>query len=380
MELDFRQEQLFRAIGGVGSDLIDTAEQRRFQPGPLRKYGPVAAGLLLLIGLSWLAAPYFFKEPPESAVLAVPAESEAPLSEEAQQSTEAGEVQLPLVPDVSQEQIAIQGEIAARQELVFWDTVYYVEAQYTAQEAAGSLGELLGTVQRADAPELAGAAVCGRLDASVRTDSSSRQVPLEIFVENQAGYLYCLTYYYSDLPLMQWDEVEALWQQGQVDALAQQLVLVPELASAYGQVQWSGGALTPTEQAVFFQVTLQMERQHGARSEDLLRYLWKQDGGYVVPVEDIYRQLKRYLGDFTWVPEALPGYSAEYHAVLFPSLALCSDQQMADYVLPAVTGNLDEANRSLTLTVPQTDSEARSYTITFDEDRMLYSQIGVAAS
>lgn len=371
MELNSRQEQLFRAIGGVGSDLIDTAERRCFQPGPLRKYGPVAAGLLLLVGLSCFAAPYFPEKPPEATIIATPAEPEASLP---------SKVQEPLVPDIPQEQVMLQGDVSTRQELVFWDMVYYVEAQYTAQEAADSLGAHLGTVQQADLPELTGASVYSRLDASVRADSSGRQVPLEIFVENQDGYLYCLTYYYSALPLMQWGEVEALWQQGQLDALAQQLVLVPELAAAYGQAQWSGEVLTPAEQAAFFRVTLQMERQHGVRTEDLIRYLWSQDGGYAVPVEDIYRQLKRYLDNFSWVPEELPGYSVEYDAVLFPSLALCSDQQMADYVLPAVTGSLDGAHHSLTLTVPQTDGTVRSYTIVFEEDKMVYTQIGSAAS
>lgn len=362
MEQEARQERLFRAIGGVGGDLIDAAEKRSFQPGRWRRYGPVAAALALLVGFGWLALPYFSPEElpePPAAVTPVEPETAAPVEEP------------PATPDVEQEQVIIRGDVAARQELVFRDVVYYVEAQYTAQEAESSLGDLLGTVQRADDPTLPSAAVYGRRDAATREDSSGYPLPLEIFVENSEGYLYCLTYYYSDLPLMAWEEARALWQRGDLDGLTRRLVLVPELAEAYGAVTWSGEALTPEEQVAFFRVTLQMERQQGLRSEDLIRYLWKQDGGYVVPVSDIRRQLERYLDDFSWAPEELPGYSAEYDAVLFPALALCSDGQTENYTLPAVTGALDEQEQTLTLRL----STGRVYTIAFTQERMTYRQI-----
>lgn len=359
MELDARRERLFRAIGGVGGDLIDAAEKRSFQPGRWRRYGPVAAALALLVGLGWLTLPYFspeeLPEPPAAVTPAEPETVEKP----------------PAVPDVEQEQVIVEEEGKSRQELVFRDLVYYVEAQYAATEAEASLGELLGTVQQADTPALVGAAVYGRRDAATREDSSGRQLPLEIFVENQEGYLYCLTYYYSERPLMTWEEARELWQRGDLDTLARRLVLVPELAEAYGVASWSGEALTPEEQVAFFRVTLQMERQQGLRSEDLIRYLWKQDSGYVVPVSDIRQQLERYLDAFVWTPEALPGYNAESDAVLFPALALCSDGQMEQYPLPAVTGALDEDEQTLTLRL----ATGRSYTIAFEKARTVYRQI-----
>ena len=52
-----RRENMLDAIGEVGSDLIVQAETKRFAPGPLRRWGGLAAALVLVIGLTALALP-----------------------------------------------------------------------------------------------------------------------------------------------------------------------------------------------------------------------------------------------------------------------------------------------------------------------------------
>lgn len=53
-----RRENMLDAIGEVGSDLIVQAETKRFAPGPLRRWGGLAAALVLVIGLTALALPW----------------------------------------------------------------------------------------------------------------------------------------------------------------------------------------------------------------------------------------------------------------------------------------------------------------------------------
>ena len=56
-----KQERLFRALGDVGSDLIDMAEKQTFAPSHWRKWGSLAACLAVILCLSVLALPYFPK-------------------------------------------------------------------------------------------------------------------------------------------------------------------------------------------------------------------------------------------------------------------------------------------------------------------------------
>ena len=53
-----RRERFLDAIGEVGSDLIFDAETKRFAPGPLRRWGGLAAALVLAAGLTVLALPW----------------------------------------------------------------------------------------------------------------------------------------------------------------------------------------------------------------------------------------------------------------------------------------------------------------------------------
>lgn len=365
-DLQQRQEHLFRAIGGVGGDLVDAAERRSFPPGVLRRMLPVAVCLAVVVCLGWLATVWFFGAPAEDVL--APEEKEVPRQEQ-QEKIE--------LPQETQEEIQISGPVAETKELLFWDVIYYAEARYTAQEAEAWLGEHLGVVEDDRWPELAGAAVYLCKDAYTRPDAQGRQVPLEIFVEEEGDYWYCLTYYYSDVPAMRWEQVLDLWNQGRTEELANQLTRVPEQARAAGELQWSGSGaeMTPQAQVSFFRVTLQMEQVQGLRSMDLNRYLWQQDGGYAVPVEELHRQLNRYVENEVWDPAELPGYSETYDAVLLSSLAWCSEAQMEAFSLPEAVCSLDTDAKKLTVAFLQEDGTSRVYRMRFEADRVVYELI-----
>lgn len=66
-----RREKVLDAIGEVGSDLIFEAETRRFAPSPLRRWGGLAAALVLAVGLMALALPWLQNGSPNAATEAV---------------------------------------------------------------------------------------------------------------------------------------------------------------------------------------------------------------------------------------------------------------------------------------------------------------------
>lgn len=278
---------------------------------------------------------------------------------------------------------AARTNILPKGQLVFWDTVYYVEAKYTLDEAAELLGAGLGTVETADQEALVGANVYTKQSAEVRTDDQERPVPLEIFVELEPGegYLYCLTYYLEDGPLLEWEAVQARCYAGKVDELAKLFVFGLErntvLTGGYADSHITADDLTAEQLLAFFQTTLEMEKYFGTRTDDLNNYCWKAEDGYVIPVEDIRRQLDKYLVGYIWQPELLPGYDPGVKAVKLEILA----PETADVALQVIPEqcSLDEQSKILYLTVMQdTGSGAgmqRMYYIGFRADRVVYEQI-----
>lgn len=78
-----RREHLMDAIGEVGSDLIFEAETKRFAPGPLRRWGSLAAALVLVAGLTALVLPWFQTgDTTHEAASSQTAAEEAPVEEE----------------------------------------------------------------------------------------------------------------------------------------------------------------------------------------------------------------------------------------------------------------------------------------------------------
>ncbi len=381
-------ERLLRVLGDVGGDLIANAERKTFAPSPWRRILPVAACLILVVGLTAVAVPRFLvpksaEKHEDYAASAGNLPTADGVTEEYKQNLEEPKAEPQQEPETDlpgtvKEESKSDQALAPKEELVFWDTVYYVEAQYTKEEALPLLGAGLGTVEKADNPDLTGANVYTRQDAETREDYKERPVPLEIFVENEQGYLYCLTYYLSDEPLMEWLQAQYLWQEGRLDMLADTFVRDLEY-SLYAcgmdlQYNFNNGEIElPPEQLLhLFKVTLQMERQAGSRTEDLDSYLWEEGEGYLIPVEDIRKQLHKYLDAFTWKPEELPGYDSELEAVWMESLSIDGyDGYDGELYLKIKESGcaLDVENQKLVLTVQRCIGEEvleeRQYVIHF---------------
>lgn len=380
-------ERLFRVLSDVGGDLVATAEQKRFPASPWRRLLPAAACLLLAVGLGWMAASYISSPEtaaPVPAARTAVAESEVEQMPDAQVAPEEATQVLPIEPDVEYEiETEPLPDVQAREQLVFWDTIYYAEAQYTAEEAAQRQGAELGQVTQADEEALVGAAVFGCTGAETRSDMKEREVPLEIFVENEQGYLYCLTYYDRSEPLMEWEQVYYFYEQDQMEKTVEQLLTMPEAARQLLELplNTANGDWNAEELLAFFRATVQMETMFGTRTDDLNRYLWSWDGGYAVPVADIRRQLDRYLEDYILIEEELPGYDPESQTVLLPSLNICGDTQAGEIgaVLQVVDelelgeSWLDTEARTLSVMLRCGDGAVRQYQLQWKDVKILYT-------
>ena len=311
--LEQRSERLFQAIGGVGSDLIDQAETQTFRPGFVRRLLPLVACLTLFLALGvWLQ-------------LLLPAEQEAGPQMAAPPQTAA-----PAEPAAYHWS---DRPVTPKKRMTVHGTIYYIEAVYEAKNAR--LGDQIG---QADGM----AVYIG--GETFKEDHWGREMPLEIFVEQENGqYWYCLTYY-------AWDGAACTLEEAQT--LEDLSVL------ALGEAFADPAELTEPQLVQFFLQTLELERQTGRRTEDLNRYLWYDaaEDCYIIPMEDIAVQLDRYLDGHTW-PKL-----AEHRALQLQSLQC---QRPPETFSAAVW----EEDRLILTT------DRQEYTIRFTEGRCIYESI-----
>lgn len=340
------KERLLRVIGDVGSDLIATAEQKVFAKSPWRTWLPVAACAALVLGMGYYALPYLTVREEASP-------AEPPQSVEAVIDTESDKNSPPVNGSMASGETALTSE---KEQLVFWDTVYYVEAVYEAETAIALTDGYLGNVTAADDESLIGAEVFLRRDAATKTDYKEREVPLEILVFNGEDYLYCLTYYEMTGPLLEWMAVQSRWYSGKLDALAETFAVAaaPDFETA--------ADLNQDELLRFFLLTLELERAAGRRTADLDRYLWYNGEQYTISYGDVARQLDKYLDDHQALPENL--------TVELPTLEL----EREDWSIVPEQCRLDEEGKTLTL-VLQKENVKKRCVIRFEDDRCVFQQI-----
>ncbi len=138
-------EQLFRAIGQVGDDLIaEAARPRKLHTWP--KWVALAACCALAIGLANITGLLDFgaksAAPTESAPMySVTTDSAAQESFEEEAIAEAPEAEAPTAEEAPAESPDLEIDLAAR--IVFAGKAYL----YAADDGSVELGELLGTVE-----------------------------------------------------------------------------------------------------------------------------------------------------------------------------------------------------------------------------------------
>lgn len=323
--MEQRTERLLRAIGGVGGDLIDTAQNKQFSPALWRRLLPGAACLALLAGLTFLVLPVLRGTPQAEKTTEV----SQPASMPEEQPVSLPEEQ----PAPQSEACWLDQAISQKRRLVLDDTIYYAEAVFETANAVP--GEWVGTVEGANAY------AAGK---TWKADHHGRKLPLELLVEQKHGYLYCLTYYAWDGPAYTMEQAQELED-----------LTVFALGVTFGDP----AELTGEQLQTIFLETLALERQAGRRTVDLDRYLWydEKKQAFVIPVGDVADQLNRFLAGWNW-PEL-----EEHTALVLESLDL-PEREQEQFAAAVFDGDV------LILT-----TDKRIYTIRFAQSGCRYEQV-----
>lgn len=398
-----KEEELFRAIGDVGGDLIDMAEKATFAPSRWRRWGSIAACLVVLAGLTALLLPYVTMGSSENSTATVleakpgaapeepAAEDMASVEEDTDSTAEAA-----LKTDMDG-----MNALASKEQLIFGDVIYYVEALYSDEEAQTHLGRYLGTVTDADEEAYIGERVYQKSGSDMQDG-----LPLEIFVLTEKGYLYCLTYYASAGAYCTEEQVLELLETGGEEELLEELVRtiergIPDTPDLETPDIWNfedPSELRADQLTVWFLLMLEQQAATGYRSWNLYSYLWfqpaeglpedaaydREDGRYVVPLEDMTGVLDRYLDGYTLDPlELKDSYDAAQNALILsstPDLDLFGDEPQP--ALRLAEAGYEEATQTLRLVVEryadetyETLTAVRTYTIRLENGGCYYDSI-----
>lgn len=276
--MDKREERLFRALGEVGSDLIHTAEHKKFPKSPWQRLLPAAACAAVIMTAALLLLPRL-RDPAQTQTAAVPQKP-------------AADASVPMTQG--------QAAAASKERLTIGHTIYYREAFHTAAAAQKRLGAYVGTVSAADGQDLEGAEAYAEQDCVWKNG-----MPQTVFVRYQDGYVYCRTFFTGE---------------GMPDSMEQwrQILTQTEFPADWLTITFRHARELDSRQLYdFFLMTLALEEASGQRTEELNRYLWYQPErkAYVIPKGDVTRQLSRYLHGYVFAPADCRDYDPVLEAV-----------------------------------------------------------------
>ena len=162
-----KQEKIFEALSGVGDDLLQMAQYRRF-PNAWRRWGRTAACIALVLCLTAIALPYFpigcgsSTEAPAMAEPPAATEEAAPREETFVEETTAEEAKK---EEPMEDAKTESGEGESEEVVSIWFRDVRYELQPGVVEDPGDLGEAVGEVQASDGRDLTGCRVYAVLDS-----------------------------------------------------------------------------------------------------------------------------------------------------------------------------------------------------------------------
>lgn len=166
-----KKETLFRALTNIGDDLLLMAQQKRF-PNPWRRWGKMAATIVLVICLGALVLPYL--------PMGCGSSSETAETETVTTTTES--IKQESVTEETAEAEEKTEETVESEEVV---SVWFREQRYELEkgpfELPEDLGDELGVVKASDGRDLTG---CRIFSAGEETE--------DIYVETPEGYWYAV--------------------------------------------------------------------------------------------------------------------------------------------------------------------------------------------
>ena len=333
-----RRENMLDAIGEVGSDLIVQAETRRFAPGPLRRWGGLAAALVLVIGLTALALPWLQNDETSDALSAT--ESDAAVSTDTTADTDTA-----------------------------------ADADTAADEAPT---DTASPDEAADAPDPA-------LDTEGIPEHEEEDPVDSIQVQDSWA-----------LSLPTYEAAQELWDSGRGDQLLSSFVSTLELGwTGYNDMIFNfedPAQLSSQDLLRFFLLILNQQKGNGWYIGPSYETRWFEaqadlpadspyaalGGWYDIPVDELQATLSCWLQSYQFSPEELSDYVPEENAVRLDTVYL----QQKESFLQLEDAAFDDETQTMTLTVTRysdstrkTPIVSRMYVLRFERGMVNYMSI-----
>lgn len=330
-----KNEDLFRAIGDVGDDLIYMADHRRFS-NQWKKWLSMAACIALIASLGALALPYFpmgcgsKSAAPEMAAPEAPKYSyaddmmdkaEVPMEAPMEEAPEAEEEAAPMAPDAGAstndglmeepQDEAVREDVT---QITICSTVYYLRPGIVKEgETPGNLGQYIGDVEDSDDPDMIGCPVYEMAYTVWYSNQAvdGQSVPAEILVEGPNGWIAGYTGNEKTVSRYTAADVQAAIDQGDDDWIIRTFVQPIQAQEIY--LLYEGTCEDSETLNRLFLASLYLN------TGTAIDIAWADGDGLLVHPRDVEQRLEKFLDGFTYDPTETEAYNPETGMLHFTS-------------------------------------------------------------
>lgn len=374
-----KKEDLLRALGDVGEDLLHMAEHKKFY-NQWKRWASLAACLALVVSLSVLALPYF---PIGCGASVKKSEAEAPMEsptmdcvveESAVEDYKYKTEEAPMEEEILEEEAPaeVQNEAAgtkAKQvpQFVVCGTWYYVRSEVTITEEPGELGDYLGQITEADDESLVGCAVYKELYSAEFSNYAvdGQIVTQNVYVKTADGWLYAMTANEKVLSRYTIRDVENAVNNGDEEWILRTFVYPVEKQN----IDLIEGRTDSDHYNRLFLASLQMN------TGVTVDFPWAQVYGVLeVHPDDVVQRLRRFVDEVVnYVPEETAHYDPETGMLRFTEEDFL--RRAEGLYLKRVS--VEDDRVWLWVGLPETDDlyDEKMYELRFDEDSWRYIHI-----
>lgn len=389
-----KKEDLFRAIGDVGDDLIHMAEHKRF-PNYWKKWVPMAACMALIVGLGAMALPYFpmgcgsksaapeaAPEEPKYSMDVVDQESkteeaetpEAPMEEPMEAEPEAEEEAAPMVPGADgTAEDSMNGtqegtEPSDVTQITICSTVYYLRPGIVKEGATpGNLGQYIGEVETSDNEAYIGCPVYEMAHTVWYSNHAvdGQSVPAEILVEGPDGWIAGFTGNEKTVSRYTAADVQAAIDQGDDEWIIRTFVQPIQAQEIY--LLYEIGCEDSENLNRLFLASLYLN------TGTAIDIAWADGDGLLVHPRDVEQRLEKFLDGFTYDPTETEAYNPKTGMLQFTS----EERYRYAEGLYLKFAGLEDDLLYLRVGLPETDDlyDEVGYKIRFDADSWRYLSI-----
>ena len=380
-----KKEDLFRAMSDVGDDLLVMAEEKKFT-STWRKWGQMAAMLVVVLGVTAVALPYLngfgtkdtaqtasmtenAKLKTDTPAVTYAAGSESQILADSYDGTDTEDVHETEAeePAQAEEEAKEIGEIRTLTKVVCCGTWFYIEP-VSEEMGVPPLGEELGQITRSEEePELVGCSVYTVPYSTWFTNHAVDDQPVTqcVYIRTPSGYRYGTTCNEKIVSRFTMEDVKKAVEEEDQRWLTDTFV---QSIERMGGVEFTEAAELSTEE-----LNAMLWASTGMNTGVTVEDYWRDEETqqYVIPMTDVHWRLHRFLDGYKYTPSETEYYDLQGNALVYPFNYITYEPVELEVRSAAI---VDEDHLLLVIHVPEQDA-VKEYLIRFDEDSWRYERI-----